>query len=170
MQKESITQAELKELLSYDPETGVFRWRCARGKAKKGAIAGRVEAKNGYIQIGLFGYLYMAHRLAVLYMTGSYPKTQIDHKNGLVADNRWCNLRETERDCLDNAQNMKLFRTSTTGYAGVCFVKSIAKFSSRICVEGRRLFLGYFDTPEEAYAARLKAQRNVWKFQPAPRG
>jgi hypothetical protein len=169
MRKESITQAELKELLDYDPLTGIFKWKVCRGSVKTGSTAGRVHQKDGYIQIKVMNMLHMAHRLAWLYIHGVFPPCQLDHINGDRRDNRINNLREAPNNCVDNGQNLKTYKNNSVGYAGVCFSKTVNKFLSRICANGRRYNLGYFDTAEEAYAARLEAQKRLWPFQPKPR-
>lgn len=90
-----LTAGRLKELLTYDPETGVFIWRGWRsGSAVAGSVAGSLHS-DGYVCIKIGRCLYRAHRLAFLYMTGSRPIGQVDHINMNRADNRWCNLRET---------------------------------------------------------------------------
>ena len=169
MQNQTITQEELKQLLSYDPETGVFVWLVSRGKSKIGKVAGHVMLKDGYIQIGISGKYYQAHRLVWLYTYGNFPDCQIDHIDGNPANNKLENLRLAPRNVLDNGQNKKLHKNSTTGFNGVTYSKSSRKFLSRICIENKRINLGYFDTAESAYDARLKAQKELWKFQPEPR-
>lgn len=85
-----------KKYLDYDPETGVFTWKWTRGRATEGEVAGTKNwnnAKKGpCIMIGLEHKRYPAHRLAVLYMTGEWPDTFVEHKNGDRCDNRWENL------------------------------------------------------------------------------
>lgn len=100
-----LTQEELKEVLTYDPETGVFIWKVRPGyRVKVGDKAGCVGA-DGYSQIAYKGKLRKTHRLAWLYMTGKYPKEDIDHINGDKSDNRWDNLREASRQ--ENCRNIK---------------------------------------------------------------
>lgn len=84
----AITQETLKGLLTYNPETGVFLWNTSKKKAGS-------ENHRGYIQIGIDGKLYYAHRLAFLYMTGAMPFGIVDHRNRKKADNHWANLRDT---------------------------------------------------------------------------
>jgi hypothetical protein len=89
-----LTAARLRELLHYDPETGIFTWVHGTRKSPAGSRAGYVmKGKNlGYRAINLEGCCYYEHRLAWLYMTGAWPQHQIDHDNHARTDNRWSNL------------------------------------------------------------------------------
>src|SRR5690606_33911522 len=90
-----LTQARLKQLLDYDPTTGIFTRRVSRGGMKKGSVAGFTSVK-GYTVIGVDGKLYSAHRLAWLYVYGVMPR-EIDHRNRVKTDNSILNLREASR-------------------------------------------------------------------------
>ena len=93
-----ITQEELKELLDYNPETGLFTWN-VYNNIKNKTTAGTFN--DGYIQIKIKQKIYQAHRLAWLYVYGEWPKGQIDHINGIRDDNRIENLRDvTNRETL----------------------------------------------------------------------
>jgi hypothetical protein len=84
----------IKEILHYDPETGVFTWKISRGRVRAGEIAGYIHKTDGYRRIGAEEWgLKKASRLAFLYMTGNWPENQIDHINGVRSDDRWSNLR-----------------------------------------------------------------------------
>ena len=89
-----MTQDELKEMISYDPDTGIFVWRVnRRGKAMAGTIAGRLHP-SGHRVIRVNVESYYAHRLAWIYMHGCVPHDLlIDHINGKRDDNRIENLR-----------------------------------------------------------------------------
>ena len=88
-----ITQKHLKEILDYNTETGIWTWRVNQARRIKiGQRAGTIIS-DGHRHIGISGKFYKAHRLAWLYMTGEFPKDEIDHINGVPDDNRWCNLR-----------------------------------------------------------------------------
>lgn len=90
-----ITQARLKELLSYDPATGVFIWKVTRnGKMKVGLPAGSIDREDGYVEICLDRRDYKAHRLAWLYVTGAWPVYGIDHIDRDKTNNRFINLRD----------------------------------------------------------------------------
>ena len=99
--------------LDYDPETGFFTWVGDTGNQYRGTRAGSIE-KKGYRQIEAEGFRYMAHRLAWFLMTGSWPKHQIDHINGIKDDNRWCNLREATN--AENKRNAGRRADNTSGY------------------------------------------------------
>ena len=130
----TITQAELKRLLTYDPETGIFKWNVYRSdNARAGDIAGAME-KTGYVDISVNAKRYKAHRLAFLYMTGSWPKNQIDHKNKVRNDNKWLNLREASAS--ENAQNRSVSIRSSTGHK--CIIKKIRGYQVVITRNGVR--------------------------------
>lgn len=149
-----ITAERLRELLSYDPETGLFHWRISYRRTKTGDRAGAFS--HGYVAIMTDGYLNRAHRLVWLYVHGRWPLNQIDHVNGNRADNRLENLREA--DSKINGQNKQVAQANnTTGFLGVSFKRK--KFRARIKVNGRQLALGSFNTPEAAHEAYLIAKR-----------
>jgi HNH endonuclease len=113
-----ITAERLRELLHYDPNTGEFRWRMAKKGTYAGAVAGRYNTDgDGYRQIGINRRLYKKHRLAWFYMTGAWPRHEIDHINGDRGDNRFCNLREATAS--ENRRNMRKRVNNTSGYKGV---------------------------------------------------
>lgn len=101
--------------------------------------------------------LYMAHRLAWLYVTGTWPINHVDHINGNRSDNRFANLRAaTSRE---NARNSRMRANNACGYKGVHYKKQLNKFVAQIHVDGRVYHLGVFGTAEEAHAAYCKAAR-----------
>ncbi|MEK9720323.1 MAG: HNH endonuclease, partial [Quisquiliibacterium sp.] len=76
-----LTQERLFDILDYDFETGIFRWKkTMRASAWAGDVAGDVKP-NGYIRIYFDGRGYYAHRLAWFYFYGTWPKGDIDHIN-----------------------------------------------------------------------------------------
>lgn len=84
-----MNQIELKKLLNYDPNNGVFTWlTCQQPEKIIGDEAGRIDV-TGYRLINLNKIPYMSHRLAFMYMTGSFPKEITDHINHNRSDNRW---------------------------------------------------------------------------------
>lgn len=150
---------ELRALLHYDPETGVFRHLRTRGKGKAGAIAGSPSKKFGYVYIRLCNRLFPAHRLAWFYMTGELPELpfSVDHINGNRLDNRWINLRLATYE--QQAWNVGAARICKSGLKGAWPCKTTGRWQSIIGTDGKRVFLGRFDTAEEAHAAYMKAAR-----------
>ena len=155
-----LTQARLKELLHYDPETGVFTWRVSRGGIAAGSRAGTPD-KEGYDRIKADGRKYGSHRLAFLYMTGSPPPDEVDHINREKGDNRWSNLRlATSRD---NRGNEGLRRNNTSGYRGVTWDRQCRKWRAQGGHCGRTIHLGRFDTLEAAAEAARKWREKTFK-------
>ncbi len=125
----SISQVALKELLSYNPETGVLNWIKARGNRPAGANAGAKHGE-GYVQVTINRTNYLAHRLAWIYVNGSIGECDIDHINGIRNDNRICNLRQAER--FENMQNISPPKNNSSGLIGCSFRagKWMAKYQS----------------------------------------
>jgi hypothetical protein len=151
----SLTAERLREVLHYEPETGVFTWRLRRGCRAKGSIAGATH-HSGYWRIRVDEVLYNAHRLAWLYMTGEWPAEELDHINRDNADNRWANLREATRS--QNGANT--IRPNPSGFRGVKKIRG--RWRATIMVQKRGIFLGYYSTPEEAHAAYTNAARTYF--------
>lgn len=155
-----INQSLLKKHLSYNKNTGVFKWKTTRENAIKiGTEAGGFD-KNGYKVISFFGRKYKAHRLAWLYVTGRMPKAQIDHINGKHSDNRFINLREAKGSI--NQENKRIPRVDNAlGILGVSIRHG--KYLAQIQVYGKKYWIGLFKSPEEASSAYMKAKRKLHK-------
>ena len=155
----TITHQALKEWLSYDPETGVFRWlkdKRGRGRMWKAGDAAGYETQTA-VCICLMGRYYYAHRLAWFYVHGEWPKQQIDHINGEWRDNLLSNLRDVPPRV--NMENMRFARkTSRSGLIGA-FKHSVSGWFSAIQVHGKMHRLGHFKTPQEAHEAYIAAKR-----------
>lgn len=152
-----ITQERLKELLHYDPDTGVFTRLQGSGGVLAGDVAGTINA-GGYLQIGVAGKLNYGHRLAFLYMTGEIPEVA-DHINGVRTDNRWVNLRAA--DYTLNGENRRNRPSGSNPLLGVTWIAGRGKFKAQIGVGKRKIYLGYFTTPEEAHQVHLTAKRDL---------
>jgi hypothetical protein len=147
----AITADSLKELLSYDAETGTFRWRVALcRKYKIGAIAGTVN-DQGYRIITIRGRLYRAHRLAWLYVHGEWPSKDVDHIDGDRGNNRAANLREATN--AENLWNRGKASHNKSGYKGVYFLRKSKRWVAEINVDGKRKYLGRFKDPADAHRA-----------------
>lgn len=151
-----LTAERLREVLHYDPETGVFTW-LGRSR-RRGLVAGYTETVGYHvIFVGTraAGKLYKAHRLAWLYMTGEWPTDMIDHANGNKTDNRWVNLRAADRS--RNLINSRRRRDNTTGFKGVSLNRG--RYMASLTKGGKTMNLGRFDTAEEAHEAYCAAAR-----------
>ena len=151
----SLTQSELKELLFYNQETGVFTWRVTRHSVKAGDIAGS-NKNNGYRQISVNKNRHYAHRLAWFYVNGVWPADQIDHINRVKDDNKIDNLRMA--DSYLNNQNRGISKNNTSGVKGVCWIASLNKWHSRIKYNGTRMHIGYYNNFPDAKLAREIAE------------
>jgi len=151
-----------KKIFDYNQDTGIFRWKVARGRSKKaGEVAGCPHRTNGYIIIETGGQKYPAHRLAFLIMEGYMPEHEVDHINGKRDDNRWCNLRHVSRSC--NLQNQKLYRNNRTGIPGVGWHNS--KPRARVRFNKKLIDLGYHPTLLEAALARYTWEQTCSKWK-----
>ena len=147
MSKQTVTQERLKELLDYDPDTGLFTWKVRRSRsALVGSIAGRVD-KEGYICIKVDQKNYYGHRLAMLWMTGEWPSDEVDHINRIRSDNRYGNLRNADRRLNALNNNAKGYRWCPTSRKWLA------------CLSGKPV--GYFVDERDARAAYLRAKRKT---------
>jgi hypothetical protein len=164
-----------RDLLNYDPETGVLTWRLREGSktfnarfANKPAGCRALSTTSGwYLQVGVLGKLYLAHRLAWLIVHGSWPKADLDHKDGDGTNNRLSNLREATR--FENNQNRAISSRNTSGLPGATFCKHAKRWKAQISFQGQNKTLGYFDTAEDAGAAYRQAKARLHTFNPEVR-
>lgn len=147
----------LREVLHYNPDTGAFTWLLSTSnRVKIGDIAGRIA--NGYRGIRIDGVLHYAHRLAVLYVTGEWPESVVDHRDGRRANNVWTNLRSCTQTV--NTQNIRTaHRGSATGLLGVS--RHRKKFDASIHVNGKRVRLGRYATAQMAGDVYIKAKQQL---------
>jgi hypothetical protein len=155
---EMPTAERVRERLSYDADTGVFRWRemPRRRAMPNGDVAGC--RSDGYVTIRLDGKILKAHRLAWLYVHGVWPTGLIDHINGDKQDNRIVNLRDVDQHI--NGHNRYSVRNQF-GVPGVYRVRT-GRYIAHIMIHRRTRHIGTFETVEEAIAARRAAERQVF--------
>lgn len=149
-----ITEKRLKEVLWLDEDEGRFYWIVRIKGLRIGQQAGSFDA-HGYGQVKVDGALYKEHRLVWLYVTGEWPKDQIDHENHMRRDNRFENLREV--DNIANHLNRPMQASNTSGFVGVHFEPKHNRFVAYIAVDRKRINLGRFKTFDEAVCARRAA-------------
>jgi len=146
---------QLRGLLIYEPDTGVFRNRVQRGnRGNIGEITG-CPSGDGRKQIRINGKVYRTYRLAWLYMTGEWPKGEIDHKDRDPGNDRWENLRKATR--VENMRNARILKNMSSGLKGVSFITARGKWRAEIRVGSKAHHLGYFLNREEAHAAYMQA-------------
>lgn len=157
-----LTRSYLKSILHYNPDTGVFTWLEGRKGARLNKIAGGGNGK-GYTRICVDGRRILAHRLAFLYMTGSFPPDQTDHIDGNRHNNAWGNLRPVSRE--ENSKNTKLGAKNKSGAHGVTWYDHLGKWRVRVTSGSKNIHIGYFHDHASAIAARKDAE-NKHGFHP----
>lgn len=155
----ALTIERLRYLLHYDPVSGVFTRRVKSNRWKVGGVLGSVGG-TGRVQFRVDGKNYLAHRLAWFYTYGTWPLGEIDHIDHDPLNNRISNLRDVTRSV--NQQNRRCApRHSSTGVLGVH--KSGRGFSAAIKVQGAQVYLGWFNSAEQAYDVYIAAKRTHHK-------
>lgn len=154
---EPITFERVRELFHYDPETGVFTRRIATGRHgcfRAGSLVGGIGL-NGYASASIDGKRFYLHRVAVLYMTGSWPAHDVDHIDTVRSNNKWSNLRCVERRV--NCQNRIKSRCDRKHGTLMGVKKHRRRWQARI----NHKFIGSFKTEQEAHQAYVLAKRNL---------
>jgi len=144
-----LSAGRLRDLLDYDPATGVFTWRVfVKGTRGKGAVAGYTRP-DGYQIIVVDKCRYLSHRLAWLWMTGAWPTDTIDHKDGNPRNNRWANLRAASRS--QNMANQRTRASNMTQLKGVSFSARDKRWFGRLVADGHLHSSGYLNCPAAAH-------------------
>lgn len=145
----TITQARLKQVLHYDPQTGVFTWLVNISTRNRiGDIAGTLRS-DGYIRLQIDGVRKYASHWAYLYMNGEYPRDEVDHEDRDRANNAWFNLRPSTKS-QNSANRPKRVRESGL-LRGV--TRRNGRFVSQIRAHGVHRYLGVYTTEQEAHEA-----------------
>lgn len=151
--KHEIDVKRLRELLHYDPDTGIFRWRNAAGRWGRipaGSVAGSVN-KEGYRYITFDGNILSAHRLAWAYISGETPPRIVDHCDGDTDNNSFGNLRLAT----DSQSTANRTHKNKYGVKGVSTKRGA--FRARIYHNGKSIHLGYYATAADAHVAYTTA-------------
>ena len=159
-----MTFEELTRLYRYDPRLGLFYHIQPNGiethvKDRPSKNKYLIIGDNKYLRIGHQGKRYYQHRLAWLYMTGSWPEHEIDHINGVRCDNRWKNLREATRQ-----QNMFNHQSRRADLPkGVYRCRSpINPFYAQIQINGKQIYLGCYPDITTAKSAYDKSAKQLF--------
>lgn len=151
-----LTQERLKELLDYDPETGIFTRKVRTSNfIRVGAITKKAKKDTGYLMISVDNREYRAHRLAFLFMEGYFPENDVDHIDRNRVNNKWNNLREVSRTC--NLRNKAIQRNNTSGVIGVSWHKRESKWRATIKTT-KHIHIGFFANLIDAAKARWEAE------------
>jgi hypothetical protein len=150
-----LTQERLKELLSYDPTTGVFTRKVKHNRCNVGDIVGAGQ-RNKYLQCSIDNKLYKLHRLAWLYMYDCWPSDQIDHVDHNPRNNAIANLRDVSS--AQNHQNRARKTKSASGYLGVTWHKRDKRWQAYIELKGKSIHLGQYSDLDAAIFARKQAE------------
>jgi len=152
-----LTRAFLRSILRYEPETGHWYRVVKRSNQPAGARAG-AKGPKGYNVVKVNGVNYRSGRLAWFYMTGKWPKHQVDHENRINNDDRWGNLRDLTN--LQNARN-RSYKIGASGHRGVRIHKK--RFTAGIYdKDGTTIYLGVFDKKEQAAEAWHRAYQQLF--------
>lgn len=155
-----INADDVRHLLSYDAESGIFSW--LNPKSRNCKVSAEVGSWDfyGYKTVRLYGKSYKLHRLAWLYVYGKWPSGDVDHINGVRSDNRICNLRDVSRRI--NLQNQRSAKNNkSTGLIGAYFDSRKNHYYARISMNNKSVHLGTFATAEEAHKAYVEAKRKM---------
>jgi len=153
-----ITQERLKELLHYNPETGIFTNRVSRSNVKAGDVAGAVRP-NGYIHIRIDKKYYLSHRLAWMFVHGNFPEWEVDHINRVRHDNRITNLRAAHPQ--QNQKNTKTRTDNTSGIKGVYWDARSNIWHAEIMTGRKKCYLGCHKDLVEVVARRLAGEQSL---------
>ncbi len=158
----------LREILDYDPATGVFRWKeTMNSQAMAGQVAGCMSHPSPFVQFNIGDKNYHGHRLAWFYVHGVWPEHDIRHVNDNGRDNRIANLKEATNQQI--ILSFPLRRNNTSGYKGVSFHKKTRRWRASLHTKEKWIHLGLFDTKEEAYEAYCEAGRQTFGADFVPR-
>ena len=146
-----VSVEALKELMFY--QDGKMVWKVSRGSAKAGSVVGSPD-KDGYLKTSINGKMYRLNRLIWFYHYGVWPTNKIDHKDGNNTNDRIGNLREATSQ--QNQFNKKSFGKSSN-HKGVSWHKRDKRWQASYQLNGQTIYIGNFDTEEEAAKAYKQA-------------
>ncbi len=156
----TLTAERLRQVLRYEPATGLFFWVEPGPKRVLGAVAGNItKGPHPYVQIGIDGERYLGHRLAWLYVNGVWPPHEVDHRNRVKSDNRWSNLRRATHK--QNCENLDLRKCNRSGVRGV-YQQPDGRYQAYITSDRKRVHLGRFDVLADAARARAAAEARMF--------
>lgn len=148
----------LRAAFRYEERTGRLFWRISPSQSVRAGDAAGSDNGQGYMTVKYKGKKYALHRLVWALWYGEFPNQDIDHINGHRSDNRIANLRAVTNQ--QNCQNRrKPTKKNKSGFLGVA--QEGSRWRAQICVDNRRIRLGYFDSPQQAHEAYMRAKRRL---------
>lgn len=153
--KEPFPVERLREMFSYDPESGVVTWIGPHKFMRAGRAAGSVLKSIGYRTIKINRVRYLEHRICWALYYGTWPDGVLDHINTVKTGNRVANLRIASVS--QNNRNRPMQSNNTTGFKGVTYHRRSMKFHAKIQANKVKYSLGYFETAQEAHEAYVNA-------------
>ena len=171
----AITQQRVLELLDYDAQSGIVRWKSDRLSGEHKSVVVCVAGEeaggltfDGYKRIGLDFGQYLLHRIIWLYVHGSFPPSncEIDHIDGNKSNNSINNLRIVSRS--QNQQNLRQAKAHnrSSGFLGVHFDKQRGLWRAVVNVNKKRIDLGFYAQLEDAKVAREKGVEKYFTHSP----
>lgn len=155
-----ITLDLLQHLFDCDPIRGVFYWRNppALHLRRKGHLVGN-RRPNGRWRIRINGREYLRSHLMWLWVNGYMPEL-IDHKDRDCSNDSIHNLRTATQS--QNLGNRSMMKNNTSGYRSVFWDSRKKRWRARLSYNGKRVSLGSYCTPEEAYSVVQKRGRELY--------
>lgn len=169
--------AALRNLLRYEPDTGLLYWRArsvewftpsrrrtAEHKMNNwnskcaGQEAFTSKDHRGCRQGRIFDRGHLAHRVIWALVTGAWPEEDIDHEDRDPSNNRWSNLRAVSHAV--NMRNLPPRLSNTSGVCGVSWSRRRNKWYAQIRMANKTISLGLFDDFNDAVAVRKAAEES----------
>jgi HNH endonuclease len=165
-----LTREQVSELLSYDPQTGVFIWKKSRGGKRAGDVAGSINT-NGHRLISINERRYVAHWLAWLMHHGVWPHKEIGHRDRNPDNNRISNPRLATRQ--ENCRNGSGRHGGSSKFRGVSRASGGKKWKAYLRLDGKQRYIGRFESEiDAAHAYDAAARTHYGEFAvlnfPAP--
>lgn len=140
-----ISVERLREILHYDPATGIFTHRVSRNGVRVGTQAGTLDPR-GMRVLSINSKYVAAKRIAFLYMTGEMPAEDVLCLNGNLDDIRFSNLQLLTRS-QTTAHQVLLSRANRSGFRGVSWHKASGRWRASIGIGKKSVYLGLFSDP-----------------------